>query len=59
MTWPPIERLRKVWNSRFMQALARLEQDKHLRERCGGCGRQFWDHPNDFDECVRKVLALD
>lgn len=59
MTWQPIERLRKAWNVRFMQALARLEREKHLRERCGGCGRMFWDHPNDYDECVRKVLALD
>lgn len=59
MPWPPIDRLRKAWNARFMQAIARLELEERLRERCGGCGRMFSDHPNDFDECVRKVLALD
>lgn len=56
----PVERrVSKVWDARFMQALARLEKEKNQRERCGGCGKQFGDHPNDFDECVRKVLALD
>ena len=59
MAWLPLERLRRAWNGRFMQALARLERERQLRERCGGCGRQFWDHPDDYAECVRKVLALD
>lgn len=59
MVWQPIERLRRVWDARFMQAMARLETSKSLRERCGGCGQMFWDHPNDFAECVRKVLVLD
>lgn len=59
MSWAPIVRLRKLWNGRFMQALARLERERHMRSKCGGCGRPFQDHPSDFDECVRKVLALD
>lgn len=55
----PDERIKRAWDARFMQAIARLEEDKRRRERCGGCGRFFYDHPNDYDECVRKVLALD
>jgi len=54
-----IDRIRRAWNARFMQAMARLERERSLRERCGGCGRPFCDHPSDYDECVRKVLALD
>ena len=60
MTDDPVARaVKRAWDARFMQAIARLEEDKRRRERCGGCGRQFWDHPNDYAECVRKVLALD
>lgn len=51
--------VRRAWDARFMQALARLEEDRRKRERCGGCGRFFWDHPDDYAECVRKVLAID
>lgn len=54
-----IDRMKRAWDARFMQALARLERDRHARERCGGCGRMFYEHPNDYDECVRKVLAQD
>lgn len=54
-----IDRIKRAWDARFMQALARLEDDRRSRERCGGCGRMFYAHPGDYDECVRKVLALD
>lgn len=55
--WQPILRLRRLWDGRFLKALARLEALKHRQERCGGCGVKFGEHPDDFSECVRKVLS--
>ena len=65
---PDDGRAKRAWDARFMQAIAtpshymramaKLEHEEHLREKCGGCGRPFGDHADDFDECVRKVLAL-
>lgn len=55
--WQPPERSRRVWNERFLRALARLETDPAQQERCGGCGRNFFEHPfEDYEACVRKVL---
>jgi hypothetical protein len=47
----------RLWNERFLRALARLEDSKLQRELCPGCGRLFEVHPlEDYDECVRQVL---
>jgi hypothetical protein len=55
--WQPIKRLQREWNERFLKALARLEREQRQKERCGGCGRTFAEHPfEDYEECVRKVL---
>jgi hypothetical protein len=51
-------RRQRVWNGRFMKAIAVLEEERHRQERCGGCGLRFGDHSDDYAECVRKVLAL-
>lgn len=60
MSDEPPRRDRREWDERFMKALAKLEADKRVQERCGGCGRPFGDHPtNDFSECVRKILSQD
>ena len=57
MTGPPIQRLRREWDERFIKALARLEEDQQKQERCGGCGRIFAEHPfEDYEKCVRKLL---
>lgn len=53
-----IDRLRKLWDERYIKALAKLEAEARRQERCGGCGVRFGDHSDDYAECVRKVLAL-
>ena len=49
---------RRIWHARFMQALAKLEDDKRRHTQCGGCGLPFGEHSDDYDECVQKVLAI-
>ena len=56
---PVARAVKRVWDARYLRTIAKLEQEEHLRERCGGCGRMFGDHPDDYDECLRKVLATD
>lgn len=52
-------KLRREWREKFMRSLASLEPNPRDHHICGGCKNPFDEHPGDYADCVKDILASD